>query len=138
MSDQPSAQIPEDEDAIIPMPDQTSATNAVTSLAPPAVPPTPMLVDTAVFPSTAFPQTATKRARDPYKNGACTHMTMTRLYTTEYGCIMCYRQGGFGWVYRCTQDRELLVEHGLALGHHVGNLFTTSKEHKTDLIKGVL
>jgi hypothetical protein len=40
----------------------------------------------------------------------CTHLTMTRLYGRDILCQVCLREGSFGWVYRCTQDRELLLE----------------------------
>jgi hypothetical protein len=46
-------------------------------------------------------------------NGQCTHLTMTRLYTNEYRCSICLRIGSMGWVYRCTQDRELLLEENM-------------------------
>ncbi|KAE9370370.1 hypothetical protein N431DRAFT_509478 [Stipitochalara longipes BDJ] len=49
-------------------------------------------------------------------NGACTHLTMTRLYTNEYRCSMCLRIGSMGWIYRCTQDRELLIEEDMEHG----------------------
>ena len=52
-------------------------------------------------------------------NGACTHLTMTRLYTDEYRCSMCLRTGPLGWVYRCTQDRELLIEEDMENGNEV-------------------
>jgi len=52
-------------------------------------------------------------------NGACTHLTMTRLYTDEYRCSMCLRIGPLGWVYRCTQDRELLIEEDMENGNEV-------------------
>ncbi|CAG8973198.1 hypothetical protein HYALB_00006367 [Hymenoscyphus albidus] len=42
--------------------------------------------------------------------GACTHLTVTRYYTTHYRCCICTRLGSFGWLYRCTQDRELMLE----------------------------
>ncbi|PMD59238.1 uncharacterized protein K444DRAFT_591416 [Hyaloscypha bicolor E] len=48
-----------------------------------------------------------------FGNGQCTHLTMTRLYTSEYRCSICLRIGSMGWVYRCTQDRELLLEEDM-------------------------
>ncbi len=47
------------------------------------------------------------------RRGQCTHMTMTRYYTQEYRCSICLRLGSMGWLYRCTQDRELLIEKDL-------------------------
>lgn len=47
---------------------------------------------------------------------SCTHMTMTRFYTEEDLCLMCEQVGAFGWLYRCTQDRELLIEHEMTQG----------------------
>ena len=44
------------------------------------------------------------------KHHQCTHHIMTRLYTTEFHCSLCSEAGQFGWVYRCAQDRELLMD----------------------------
>lgn len=46
----------------------------------------------------------------PPRFGTCTHLTMTRLYTKDFRCASCFKEGSFGWLYRCTQDRELLLE----------------------------
>ncbi len=46
----------------------------------------------------------------------CTHLTMTRLYSTEFRCQICLRHGPLGWVYRCDQDRELLLEDDIDRG----------------------
>jgi hypothetical protein len=47
----------------------------------------------------------------------CTHLTMTRLYGIR--CQVCLREGSFGWVYRCTQDREVLLEDEMERGVEV-------------------
>jgi hypothetical protein len=52
-------------------------------------------------------------------NGQCTHLTMTRLYTTEFRCSLCLRVGSMGWIYRCTQDRDLLIEDDMERGNEV-------------------
>ncbi|KAF4634540.1 hypothetical protein G7Y89_g3569 [Cudoniella acicularis] len=41
---------------------------------------------------------------------------MTRLYTDEFRCSVCFREGSLGWLWRCTQDRELLLEDDLDRG----------------------
>ncbi|ORY68418.1 uncharacterized protein BCR38DRAFT_471985 [Pseudomassariella vexata] len=41
-------------------------------------------------------------------NPACTHLTMTRMY-----------EPNFGWLYRCTQDREQMIEDAMRKGHIV-------------------
>jgi hypothetical protein len=51
------------------------------------------------------------------RNGQCTHHTMTRVYNPHFRCTMCLQHGPFGWLYRCTQDRELIIEHDLQAGH---------------------
>ncbi|KAK1749374.1 hypothetical protein QBC47DRAFT_395927 [Echria macrotheca] len=47
----------------------------------------------------------------------CSHSTMGRLYHSAYKCEGCGRTDHFGWVYRCTMDREALImgakENGL-------------------------
>ena len=53
------------------------------------------------------------------KNAQCTHLTMTRLYTTEFRCGICLRLASMGWVYRCTQDREILIEEDVERGEAV-------------------
>lgn len=44
------------------------------------------------------------------RNGTCTHITMTRLYTDEFRCVICLKTSSMGWVWRCTQDRDLMLE----------------------------
>ena len=39
----------------------------------------------------------------------CNHSTMARLYHGAYKCQQCHRTGHFGWLYRCTVDREALI-----------------------------
>ncbi|CAG9993585.1 unnamed protein product [Clonostachys byssicola] len=46
----------------------------------------------------------------------CTHLTMTRLHGFEFLCDACRRPGPFGWVYCCTQDREVMIESAVAAG----------------------
>ncbi|TVY75608.1 hypothetical protein LSUE1_G006293 [Lachnellula suecica] len=51
------------------------------------------------------------RVRAVYpKHHQCTHHIVTRLYTKEHRCMICYETGQFGWLYRCAQDRELLLD----------------------------
>jgi hypothetical protein len=47
---------------------------------------------------------------------SCTHLTMTRLHGFEFVCDACRRPGPFGWVYCCTQDREVMIESAVAAG----------------------
>ncbi|KAF7543626.1 hypothetical protein G7046_g9963 [Stylonectria norvegica] len=47
----------------------------------------------------------------------CTHLTMTRLYGSQFVCDSCRRPGPFGWVYRCTQDRDELIEQAASRGY---------------------
>ncbi|TAQ90635.1 hypothetical protein B7494_g1043 [Chlorociboria aeruginascens] len=42
---------------------------------------------------------------------------MTRLFTKEFKCIVCCKEGPMGWLYRCTQDRELLIEDDMERGY---------------------
>ncbi|KAL2760925.1 hypothetical protein ACRALDRAFT_2093999 [Sodiomyces alcalophilus JCM 7366] len=46
----------------------------------------------------------------------CTHTTMTRIYSVDLRCDSCHQLGAFGWLYRCTQDREELIRQMLAVG----------------------
>ncbi|KAG9243700.1 hypothetical protein BJ878DRAFT_442845 [Calycina marina] len=43
---------------------------------------------------------------------------MTRLYTDEFVCRICGHKGPGGWLYRCTQDRELMLERDLEEDMH--------------------
>lgn len=45
---------------------------------------------------------------------------MTRLYSSEFPCEVCYRVSSLGWLYRCTQDRELLIEEDFETDDEVG------------------
>ncbi|RDL39451.1 uncharacterized protein BP5553_03791 [Venustampulla echinocandica] len=47
---------------------------------------------------------------------------MTRLYTTSFRCAVCLREGPFGWLYRCTQDRELVLEDDIDRGYPVDKI----------------
>lgn len=49
-------------------------------------------------------------------NVQCTHLTVTRLYTKDFRCSNCLRAASMGWLYRCTQDRELLLEDDMERG----------------------
>ncbi|CAH0044118.1 unnamed protein product [Clonostachys solani] len=53
----------------------------------------------------------------------CTHLTMTRLYGFEFVCDACRRPGPFGWVYCCTQDREVMIESAVAAGCPIKQYF---------------
>lgn len=66
----------------------------------------------------ALPAPAT-RTRKNGGNGQCTHLTTTRLYTEDFRCALCLRVGSFGWLYRCTQDRELLLDEDMENGFEV-------------------
>jgi hypothetical protein len=59
------------------------------------------------------PSTPVRIAACTTRNGQCTHITMTRMYTQEFRCAICRRPGPMGWLYRCTQDSELLIEDDL-------------------------
>ncbi|QSZ37118.1 hypothetical protein DSL72_009211 [Monilinia vaccinii-corymbosi] len=78
---------------------------------------------TAAMPTTSnrhsLPASAevTRRAAHATRNVQCTHLTTTRLFTKDFRCGSCFREGSFGWVWRCTQDRELMLEDDLDHGH---------------------
>ena len=44
---------------------------------------------------------------------------MTRMYSTEYRCMLCGHYPRTGWLFRCTQDRELMLEDDLERGYAV-------------------
>ena len=46
---------------------------------------------------------------------SCTHLTMTRLFTSS-PCHMCRRLPPWGWLYCCTQDKELSLAEGIEKG----------------------
>lgn len=57
--------------------------------------------------STAYSSTLHRKTS---RNGTCTHITMTRLYTDEFRCLICLKISPMGWVWRCTQDRDTMLE----------------------------
>ncbi|PQE18115.1 flagellar motor protein [Rutstroemia sp. NJR-2017a BVV2] len=67
--------------------------------------------------TTLPPLTAGQRAAQASRHAQCTHVTTTRLYTKEFRCAICYREGSFGWLYRCTQDRELMLDEHMEKGY---------------------
>ncbi|ESZ94571.1 hypothetical protein SBOR_5061 [Sclerotinia borealis F-4128] len=76
----------------------------------------------------------TRRAAHVTRNVQCTHLTTTRLFTTEFRCSICFREGSFGWIWRCTQDRELMLEDDMDHGHaHDLLTFPKSQEKLDDL-----
>lgn len=48
---------------------------------------------------------------------ACTHTKMVRVYSVGMRCDICQRHGPFGWLYRCTEDREELLRHAISAGN---------------------
>ena len=66
--------------------------------------PLPIPVPVSTFAPSAPPPTQTRRWEP-----RCNHSQMTRLYHADYKCEVCRRTGHFGWVYRCTVDREALI-----------------------------
>jgi hypothetical protein len=72
------------------------------------------------YPTTDMRSTSPSRAHA--NNMHCTHMTVTRLYTKEFRCSSCLRVAPLGWLYRCTQDRELLLEDDMERGVAVSSL----------------
>ncbi|KAI1337825.1 hypothetical protein F5Y15DRAFT_417614 [Xylariaceae sp. FL0016] len=44
---------------------------------------------------------------------------MTRIYDSQYVCNTCRRPGPQGYLYRCTQDREYLIEEAVRAGRPV-------------------
>lgn len=46
----------------------------------------------------------------------CTHMTTVRMFSKEFCCGQCHQFSSTGWIWRCTQDRELLLEASLETG----------------------
>ncbi|KAK1769055.1 hypothetical protein QBC33DRAFT_339582 [Phialemonium atrogriseum] len=49
----------------------------------------------------------------------CGHISMTRLYHTPFRCQNCQNRGVFGWLYRCTQDREVILRDMKSRGGRV-------------------
>ncbi|RNJ52701.1 hypothetical protein D7B24_003070 [Verticillium nonalfalfae] len=47
---------------------------------------------------------------------SCTHPTMTRVYGVNHRCDTCGTYPPFGWLYRCTQDREELLRQMIHVG----------------------
>ncbi|CAL3966406.1 unnamed protein product [Diplocarpon coronariae] len=63
------------------------------------------------------PRNSGRRTQRSGGNTACTHHTVVRLYTNQHHCAICTRSGGYGWIYRCTQDQELLLENEMETGN---------------------
>lgn len=56
----------------------------------------------------------------------CTHITMTRLFTDYLVCSHCRHFPGNGWLWCCTQDRELILEDEEDRGVVVRILYSSS------------
>ncbi|KAK7436063.1 hypothetical protein Landi51_12708 [Colletotrichum acutatum] len=59
----------------------------------------------------------THRLTRPY--GACTHVTMVRVYSYILRCDSCGNYGHFGWLYRCSQDQEEILRNCISNGEEV-------------------
>ncbi|KAK1634716.1 hypothetical protein BDP81DRAFT_482477 [Colletotrichum phormii] len=59
----------------------------------------------------------THRLARPY--GACTHVTMVRVYSYILRCDSCGNYGHFGWLYRCSQDQEEILRNSISNGEEV-------------------
>lgn len=57
--------------------------------------------------------------RRPTFKPQCTHISMSRFYGPDLICDYCRRPGQFGWVYRCSQDREEVIDLALSRGYPV-------------------
>ncbi|KAM5353899.1 hypothetical protein ACJ41O_000549 [Fusarium nematophilum] len=51
--------------------------------------------------------------RRPVYQPQCTHLTMTRVYDKDAVCSSCGQPGQYGWLFHCTQDREIELEKEL-------------------------
>ena len=85
---------------------------------------------TQSIPSSSFSlsrrKTLSKRSKCTTRIAQCTHITMTRVYNEDFRCALCLHPGSMGWLYRCTQDRELLIEDDLEKEHPVWSHMTDS------------
>ena len=78
-----------------------------------------------------------QRAVTPrFGQAQCTHLTVTRLYTKEFRCSVCFREGPAGWLWRCTQDRELLLEEDMERGLEVSMARQLTPHCKANLTSG--
>ena len=102
-------------------PPMATVTGQVTDQAPPS----PRRFTISAFPTPAI------RTRKNGGNGQCTHLTTTRLYTEEFRCALCLHVGSFGWLYRCTQDRELLLEEDMETGFAVSSSLPSAHQTRT-------
>ncbi|EEU39109.1 uncharacterized protein NECHADRAFT_81775 [Fusarium vanettenii 77-13-4] len=59
----------------------------------------------------AFHQRHTHERSEAFRP-SCTHTTMTRVYEKDSVCCSCRQSGQFGWLYRCTQDIEQIIDIG--------------------------
>lgn len=56
---------------------------------------------------------------------------MTRVYGFRFTCDVCRRPGPWGWVYRCTQDRDDMIEHSAKQGYSVRLTFSEEEASST-------
>jgi len=82
-------------------------------------PTAPALPTPLIPPQAPFTFQPRRVAQTKPKNGQCTHLTMTRMYSTEYRCMLCGHHSSNGWLFRCIQDRELMLEDDLERGYAV-------------------
>ncbi|KAH6693837.1 hypothetical protein F5X68DRAFT_248309 [Plectosphaerella plurivora] len=61
-------------------------------------------------------KTATAAKTRRRTHTTCTHTKMVRVYSLTLRCDICQSYGPFGWLYRCTEDREVLLHHAILEG----------------------
>ncbi|KAK4186620.1 hypothetical protein QBC35DRAFT_453098 [Podospora australis] len=49
----------------------------------------------------------------------CNHSTMSTFYQETFKCEWCRKRGEFGWLYRCTLDRDPMLVGAHQMGHCV-------------------
>ncbi|KAK3692025.1 hypothetical protein B0T22DRAFT_446202 [Podospora appendiculata] len=98
-------------DAFTVAPDQTPSTIGPRPLPP--LPTTSIPLPLSSF--TAYRKPVAPRQWEP----RCNHSTMTRLYHAQFECEICKQVGPFGWLYRCTKDRDALILDAKYKGHRV-------------------
>ncbi|KAL8417629.1 hypothetical protein RB594_001332 [Gaeumannomyces avenae] len=97
------------------------------------LPPAPLPPSGGAAPRSGLTASSSGRRVAPRRFHECTHTTLVRMYSRRHACESCSRLSPEGYVFRCAQDRELILadrtRHGQLehaafdrLGHQLAGL----------------
>ncbi|KAL8360654.1 hypothetical protein RB601_007114 [Gaeumannomyces tritici] len=89
-----------------PLPTPPVAQHSTTDV---TLPPAPLPPSGGAAPRSGLTASSSGRRVAPRRFHECTHTTLVRMYSRRHACESCSRLSPEGYVFRCVQDRELIL-----------------------------